>query len=91
MLSLATVCTCSVLPSGVDLRLSALHPFTGRPVPIFAADYVVDDYGTKAVMGVPAHDERDLLFAQQHSLPVISVNNVSSSGGSVLTNSGQVG
>ena len=43
-----------------------MHPLTGRTIPIYAADYVISGYGTKAVMGVPGHDDRDLLFAQEH-------------------------
>lgn len=50
-----------------------MHPLTGKEIPIFAAEYVLSDYGTKAVMGVPGHDERDLLFAKDHCLPVITV------------------
>ena len=46
------------------------HPLTGDPVPVLAADYVVDSYGTGAVMGVPAHDARDARFAREHGLPV---------------------
>jgi leucyl-tRNA synthetase len=58
---------------GRSLRLegvAALHPFLKTPLPIFAADYVLADYGTGAVMGVPAHDERDAAFAAAHQLPV---------------------
>ncbi|HEV8064130.1 MAG TPA: class I tRNA ligase family protein [Acidimicrobiales bacterium] len=48
------------------------HPLTGMPVPVLAADYVIESYGTGAVMGVPAHDERDQRFASQQGLPVSS-------------------
>ena len=44
-----------------------MHPLTGRTIPIYAADYV-SGYGTKAVMGVPGHDDRELLFATEHDL-----------------------
>ena len=44
------------------------HPLTGAAVPVLAADYVVESYGTGAVMGVPAHDERDRRFAAAHGL-----------------------
>jgi leucyl-tRNA synthetase len=46
------------------------HPLTGAPVPVLTADYVIESYGTGAVMGVPAHDDRDGRFAAEHGLPV---------------------
>jgi leucyl-tRNA synthetase len=51
----------------------ALHPMTGRRLPIWEADYVVAGYGAEAVMGVPAADERDRAFAAAHGLPVLEV------------------
>ena len=51
----------------------AKHPFTGQPLPIWVADYVVAGYGTGAVMGVPAHDSRDHAFAQHFGLPIVQV------------------
>jgi leucyl-tRNA synthetase len=51
----------------------AIHPATGDRVPIYVADYVVATYGTSAVMGVPAHDERDFRFAAVNGLPVVEV------------------
>lgn len=48
----------------------AIHPLTKKEVPIWIANYVLVDYGTGAVMGVPAHDERDNQFAQKYSLPL---------------------
>ena len=59
--------------SGVFTGAHALHPFTGQPLPIWVADYVVASYGTGAVMGVPAHDSRDHAFAQQLGLPIVQV------------------
>lgn len=53
--------------------LTALHPITKQAVPIWVADYVLGDYGTGAVMAVPAHDERDFQFATLYNLPIISV------------------
>jgi leucyl-tRNA synthetase len=50
-----------------------IHPATGDRVPIYVADYVVATYGTGAVMGVPAHDERDFRFAAVSGLPVVEV------------------
>jgi len=55
---------------GVAIGAFARGPFGGEPLPIFAAGYVVAAYGTGAVMGVPAHDERDLVFARGMGLPV---------------------
>lgn len=48
----------------------AKHPLTGKDVPIWIANYVLVDYGTGAVMGVPAHDERDFIFATKYNLPI---------------------
>ncbi len=50
-----------------------LHPLSGERVPIWITNYVLAEYGTGAVMGVPAHDERDYDFARAHDLPVIDV------------------
>jgi leucyl-tRNA synthetase len=58
---------------GIDLGSSAIHPLTGHRVPVWAAPYVLYDYGTGAIMAVPAHDERDHAFAAAHNLPVIEV------------------
>jgi len=51
----------------------AKHPLTGKDVPIWVANYVLMDYGTGAVMGVPAHDERDFAFAKKYDLPITIV------------------
>lgn len=51
----------------------AIHPLTGKTVPIWVGDFVVMEYGTGAVMGVPAHDQRDYEFAVAHGLPIRTV------------------
>ncbi|MFN3926928.1 MAG: leucine--tRNA ligase [Pseudanabaenaceae cyanobacterium] len=58
---------------GVSTGAMAIHPFTGEEIPIWIADYVLYEYGTGAVMGVPAHDQRDFVFAQQYHLPIKTV------------------
>lgn len=58
---------------GIDTGARALHPFTGAELPIWAANFVVSDYGTGAVMSVPAHDERDFDFARTYGLPIVTV------------------
>ena len=58
---------------GVDTGLKALHPISGEEVPIWAANFVLMEYGAGAVMAVPAHDQRDYEFAQQNGIPVIQV------------------
>jgi leucyl-tRNA synthetase len=55
---------------GVSTGLFAVNPFSGEQVPVWAANYVLMEYGTGAVMAVPAHDERDFEFAQRYSLPI---------------------
>ncbi len=55
---------------GVNTGLLAVNPFSGELLPVWAANYVLTEYGTGAVMSVPAHDERDFEFAQKYSLPV---------------------
>jgi leucyl-tRNA synthetase len=58
---------------GVATGAMAINPFTGKEVPIWIADYVLYEYGTGAVMGVPAHDVRDFKFAKQYQLPITQV------------------
>jgi leucyl-tRNA synthetase len=57
-------------PTGVFTGAYAIHPITGEKVPIWIADYVLMDYGSGAIMAVPAHDERDWAFARAKGLPV---------------------
>ena len=59
--------------TGVFTGSYALNPLTGEKVPVWVADYVLGGYGTGAVMGVPAHDERDFAFAEKFNLPIIDV------------------
>ena len=58
---------------GMDTGLRAAHPLTGEAIPVWVANYVLMDYGSGAVMAVPAHDERDWEFARKYSLPMKTV------------------
>lgn len=58
---------------GIDTGKKALNPFTGRMVPVWIANYVLMDYGTGAIMAVPAHDQRDFEFAKKYDLPIRTV------------------
>ena len=59
--------------TGVFTGAEAINPATGTPIPVWIADYVLMEYGTGAVMGVPGHDERDFEFAQKFALPIVRV------------------
>ncbi len=59
--------------TGVPLGTHIINPFNGEKFPIWTGDYVLTEYGTGAVMGVPAHDTRDFAFAKKFGLPVIEV------------------
>ena len=58
---------------GMDTGLRATHALTGEAIPVWVANYVLMDYGSGAVMAVPAHDERDWEFARKYSLPMKTV------------------
>ncbi len=84
--------------TGVFLHRYAINPVNGERLPIWAADYVLADYGHGAIMAVPAHDQRDLDFARTFDLPVRvvvdtgeedpAVTGVATTGDGVLVNSG---
>ena len=58
------------LKEGINTGRLAINPFSGESIPVWVANYVLMEYGTGAVMSVPAHDERDFEFAQKYSLPI---------------------
>jgi leucyl-tRNA synthetase len=84
--------------TGVFLGRYAVNPVNGERIPVWAADYVLPDYGTGAIMGVPAHDQRDLDFARAHGLdvrvvldtgePDPAITGVAAHGDGVMINSG---
>ncbi len=59
--------------TGVFLQRHAVNPVNGERIPVYAADYVLADYGTGAIMAVPAHDQRDWDFATTYGLPIVPV------------------
>ncbi len=58
---------------GFDTGLKVLHPFDGREVSVWIANFILSEYGTGAIFGCPAHDQRDLDFARRYDLPVVAV------------------
>ena len=86
--------------SGVFLECYAINPVNGEKLPIWASDYVLADYGTGAIMAVPAHDQRDLDFARAMGLPVRvvvetgeedpAVSGTATAGDGALINSGSL-
>ena len=58
---------------GVALGIDVIHPLTKKPIPVYVANFVLMDYGSGAVMAVPAHDERDYEFATKYKLPIVPV------------------
>ena len=86
--------------TGLFLNTYAINPVNGERIPIWTSDYVLADYGTGAIMAVPAHDQRDLDFARAMKLPVRVVvstdeedpatTGVATTGDGVLTNSGSL-
>ena len=59
--------------AGIDIGIKAIHPLSGERVPVWIGNYVLMDYGSGAVMAVPAHDQRDWEFATKYSLPIQQV------------------
>ena len=85
--------------SGLFLERYAINPLNGERIPVWVSDYVLADYGTGAIMAVPAHDQRDLDFAKAMNLPVRVVvqtdedpleTGVATTGDGVLVNSGEL-
>lgn len=86
--------------SGIFTGRYAFNPLTGEKLPIWASDYVLADYGTGAIMAVPAHDQRDLEFAKAFDLPIVTVvdtgeedpaiSGVATTGNGKLINSGEL-
>jgi leucyl-tRNA synthetase len=85
--------------TGVFLERYAINPLNGERIPIWVSDYVLADYGTGAIMAVPAHDQRDLDFAMAMNLPIRVVvktdedpiqTGVATAGDGVLINSGEL-
>jgi leucyl-tRNA synthetase len=83
--------------TGMPLGLSVCHPLTQKEIPLYVSDYVLMDYGTGAVMAVPAHDQRDYDFAKKFDLPLQQVitptdaelpKNSAYTGTGILVNSG---
>ncbi len=58
---------------GRDTGRKAINPFTGQEVPVWLANFVIADYGTGALMAVPAHDTRDFDFAKKYGIPIVKV------------------
>src|SRR3954452_13354332 len=78
--------------TGVPLGRTVTNPVNGEEIPVWVADYVLMEYGTGAIMAVPAHDERDYEFAVKHELPirrVIDCGDLPCSGDGPMTGSGR--
>ena len=58
---------------GAEAGIHAVHPLTGKTIPVWIANYVLMGYGTGAIMAVPAHDQRDFEFATKYKLPIVEV------------------
>ncbi|HPO11205.1 MAG TPA: leucine--tRNA ligase [bacterium] len=75
--------------TGIKLNgIYAINPFNNEKVEVWTADYVLNSYGTGAVMGVPAHDKRDFEFAQKYGLKIIEVIDGNNNSGDIYTDDG---
>lgn len=72
-LGVSEATTATIEKQGVDTGILAKHPLTGESIPIWVTNYVLMDYGTGAIMCVPAHDQRDFEFAKKYNLPIKQV------------------
>jgi leucyl-tRNA synthetase len=77
--------------TGVGLDRTVTNPVNGEEIPMFVADYALMDYGTGALMAVPAHDERDFAFAERFGLEIRRVVEPGESGAASLREAGDVG
>ena len=64
---------CRIKKDSIYRLICTINPLNGKKVPIWLSDYVLADYGTGAIMCVPAHDDRDFEFAKKFNLPIICV------------------
>jgi leucyl-tRNA synthetase len=80
--------TGAIEKEGFDTGRKAVNPFTGENVPIWIANFVLAEYGTGAIMAVPAHDQRDFEFARKYNLPIRVVVESDGQAGSI-TNGGE--
>lgn len=72
-IKLAEADIATLAKEGVDTGLKAIHPITGKKLPIWTANFILMDYGSGAVMSVPAHDQRDYEFAKEYGLNIVAV------------------
>ena len=75
---------------GIFTGYYAIHPFSNKKIPIWLSNYVLTGYGTGAVMGVPAHDQRDYDFAKEYGLEIIKVIENDESNSSAYTGTGKL-
>ena len=69
---------------GIDTGISAIHPLTGKKIPVWIGNFVLLDYGTGVVMGVPGHDQRDFEFASKYQMEILQVISTDEEGLPVL-------